>query len=219
MNIGSSKKEIVGRLKNAIMDADFDSTPKITREALEAGVEPDVLMEKAIGEAIRDLEEKFFGSHKVTMHPVFFMSMESARRSLEILEPWFKNEKNSLGTVVLGVPAGDVHDLGAKILAIALTAAGFKVVYLGRDVPSSLFVHKLMETGARILMISSYQTTGFRRIEEILELLSEAKMRDTVKVMVGGSVITEKFADKHNLGYARTASGGVKLAYKYIGGN
>ena len=92
MDTMCDKKESINKLKKAIMDADFDGAPKITREALAAGVEPDVLMEKAIGEAIRGLEEKLFGGHKVWMHPVFFMAMEAARRSLEILEPWFKIE-------------------------------------------------------------------------------------------------------------------------------
>ncbi|MBW1798794.1 MAG: cobalamin-dependent protein [Deltaproteobacteria bacterium] len=199
------------------MDADYDSTAKITQEALEAGVEYDVLM-KGISEVISEMEEKEFKDYKVWMHPIFFMAMEAARRSLAILEPLIEKEGKFLGTVVLGVPEGDVHDVGAKMLMQALTAAGFKVVYLGRDVSPSLFVNKVLESNAQILMISIYVASSLKRVEEILELLSEVRIRDKVKIMVGGVSVTEKFADKLNLGYARSASNAVRMALNYIEG-
>jgi methylmalonyl-CoA mutase cobalamin-binding domain/chain len=217
-NVGT-RNDIVEKLKNAIMDADFDSAPKLTEEALKAGVEPEVIMEKAISEGMDELEEELFHGYKVWGHPILFMAVEAARRSLLVLESCFKpGEERILGTVVLGTPAGDVHDMGGKMLALNLTAAGFKVVYLGRDVPPSLFVHKVKESNAQILAISSYQTNSYERIKEILDLLSEAGLRDKVKVMAGGCAITEKLTTKFGIGYAKTASDGVKLAKKYIGG-
>jgi methylmalonyl-CoA mutase cobalamin-binding domain/chain len=206
------------RLKKAILDADYDATPMITKEALEAGVDPEILMKESLSQGIRELEKKLFGDYKVWVHPVFLMAMEGVRLSLEILEPHMKpKEEKALGTVVLGTPAGDTHDLGAKMVALALTASGFKVNYLGRDVPLTRFIHQVQETNATILGISSYQTSGFRKIEEILSLLETAKIQNKVNVMLGGTVITEKFADQLNVDYGRHASDAVKLAHQYIG--
>ena len=42
----SKRDELVMKLKNAIIEADFDGAPKITKEALQAGVKADVLMER-----------------------------------------------------------------------------------------------------------------------------------------------------------------------------
>jgi methanogenic corrinoid protein MtbC1 len=103
------------------------------------------------------------------------------------------------------------------MVALALTAAGFRVNYLGRDVPLTRFVHQVQETNATILGISSYQTSGFRKIEEILGLLETAKLQNKVNVMLGGTVITEKFAEHLNVDYGRRASDAVKLAHQYIG--
>ena len=217
-NVGT-KNEIVGKLKNAIMDADYDSAPKITEEALKAGVQPKVLMEKAISAGIIDLEEKLFGDSRAWGHPILYMAIEAARRSLLILEPYFKPlEEETLGTVVLGTPEGDVHDMGGKMVALSLTAAGFKVVYLGRDVLPSLFVHKVKESGAQILGMSSFAYNGPEKIIETLNLLSKAGIRDKVKVMAGGCVISPKFTNKVGIGYGKTASDAVRLAKKYIGG-
>ncbi len=212
------ENDLVNALKRAIIDADFDATPVITGEALKAGVPADVLMQKGISEGLSELEEKLFNGYKTWGHPLLFMGAEAARRALELLEPLFKpREENVLGTVVLGTPSGDVHDLGGKMVALALIAAGFKVIYLGRDVPPSLFVHKVKESGAQILAISSYQTTGFSRIQAILDLLAASGMADKVKVMVGGPCITEKFAGKLGLGYGRHASDAAQLAKSYVG--
>ena len=210
--------EIITRLKNAIMEGEVDLAPEITHEALDMGMQVELIMEKAVSEGIKELEENLYGDRKVWGHPTLFMGMEAARRCLEALRPRLRPHK-PLGTVVLGTPQSDVHDVGGKMVAIALTAAGFEVVYLGRDVPASLFVHKARETAANILAISCYQTTGFDRIKRILDLLTAAQMRDRIKVMVGGSVITEKFADEFGLLYGKKASDAVKLAKECVGGN
>jgi methanogenic corrinoid protein MtbC1 len=47
-------------------------------------------------------------------------------------------------------------------------------------------------------------------------LLGRAGLRDKVYVMIGGTVITEKYAKKMNVGYGKTASDAVKVAQEYI---
>lgn len=209
--------EIIDKLKKSIFEGDVDKAPEVTQEALNAGITAERLREQAISQGIAELEEMLYGNLKVWGNPYLFMGMEAARRCLQVLEPRLKPHK-ALGIVVLGTPQGDVHDIGGKMVAIALTAAGFKVVYLGRDVPLTLFIHKVREKAADILAISSYQTSGFSRIEKILELLAANKMKDRVKVMVGGTTVSGRFARKYGLLYANTASGAVRLAKECIGG-
>jgi len=214
------KGELVEKLKQAIIDADFDQAPQITQEALQAGVAPRVLMEKSISAGIMELEEKLFHGYKVWGHPILYMAVEAARRSLLVLEPSFQMpEEEALGTVVLGTPQGDVHDMGGKMVALSLTAAGFRVIYLGRDVPSSVFVHKVKESGAQVLGISSYQANSFEKILEIQDMLTMAGLKDKVKIMAGGCAITQKFTDKVGISYGKTASDAVRLCLQFTGGN
>jgi trimethylamine corrinoid protein len=210
------ENEIIDKLKKAIMEGEVDAAPQVAQEALGMGVTAEHLTEKAVSQGIAELEETLYGKLKVWGNPYLFMGMEAARRCLEVLKPQLKPRK-PLGTVVLGTPQGDVHDAGGKMVAIALTAAGFEVIYLGRDVPLTRFIHKVQERTAAILAISSYQTSGFTRIEKILELLEVANLRDRVKVMVGGTTISGTFARKYGLLYANTASGAVRLAKECIG--
>ncbi|WP_419662874.1 MttC2: predicted dimethylamine corronoid protein [Desulfosarcina variabilis str. Montpellier] len=217
MPTANPKEKIVDRLKLAVKNADYDATGEIAQEALDAGIEPAVIMQQGVCDALMELEHDLFGEHKSWMHPRHLMGAESARRAIAVLEPSINGGDGSLGTVVLGVPSGDPHDFGTKTVALTLMAAGFKVEYLGRDVPPSRFVQKAQEVNADIVGISCYQTSNFKRIEEILEMMATLKLRDKVKVMVGGSVITQKYADKKNVAYAPNAAEAVKLARTLVG--
>jgi methylmalonyl-CoA mutase cobalamin-binding domain/chain len=209
------RDQIINNLKTAVLEADYDSAPKITKQALDMGISPDALMD-ALGRGIFALEKKLYGDCKVWMHPDLFLAMEGVRQSMVILESVPQQKGEKVGTVVLGTPEGDVHDFGGKMVNLALMAAGFEVSYLGRDVPVTRFIHEVQAKGADILAISCYQTSNFKKIEEILDLLSRAGLRDKVYVLLGGCVITEKYAEKMNVGYGKTASDAVKLAQGYI---
>jgi methylmalonyl-CoA mutase cobalamin-binding domain/chain len=209
------RNQIINKLKTAVLEADYESAPKVTKQALEMGISPDALMD-ALGKGISELEKKLYGDCKVWMHPDLFLAMEGVRQSMGILESAPQQKEKKVGKVVLGTPEGDVHDFGGKMVNLALMAAGFEVSYLGRDVPVTRFIHEVQEMGADILAISCYQTSNFKKIEEILDLLGRAGLRDKVYVLIGGCVITEKYAEKMNVGYGKTASDAVKLAQDYI---
>lgn len=212
----NQNEEIINQLKQAIKDADYDEAPVIARKALECEIDPAVIMQRGVCDALMEMEHDLFGTQKAWMHPRHLMGAESARRAIDVLEPSFKDGDGSLGTVVIGVPSGDTHDFGTKTVGLTLMAAGFKVEYLGRDVPPSRFVQKAIEVGADIVGISCYQTSNFKRIDEILELMTTLNLKEKVKVMIGGSVITQKYADKKNLAYATNAAEAVKLARKLV---
>jgi methylmalonyl-CoA mutase cobalamin-binding domain/chain len=216
MTATSQKSGVVDRLKRAVKNADYKNTEAITREALDAGIDPATIMQHGVCDALSELEHDLFGDHKPWMHPRHLMGAESARRAMAVLEPSLSGADGSRGTVVLGVPAGDTHDFGTKTVALTLMAAGFKVEYLGRDVSPSRFVQKAQEVGADIIGISCYQTSGFKQIEEVVELRSQLRLQDKVNIMIGGSVITQKYADKMKLSYAANAGEAVKLAQSLV---
>jgi dimethylamine corrinoid protein len=215
MSVPVPENGIIGKLKHAILTGDYNETPKITQEGLDTGVDLESLLQEGIVNAIKEIETNIYGNDKVFHHPDLLLGMECVRRSMAVLEPFINKRNQYVATVVMGVPAGDTHDFGTKYVALALTAAGFNVIYLGRDVPTIRFVQKITETNASILMISCYQTTGFNKIKEIMRLLQESKINDRIKVVVGGTAVTEKMARMLNLAYGRTASEAITLASEF----
>jgi methanogenic corrinoid protein MtbC1 len=74
------------------------------------------------------------------------------------------------------------------------------------------------EYEADILALSALLTTTMLHQREIVELLVEAGVRDQVKVLVGGSPVTQGWADQIGAdGFAEDAANAVVVAKKLMG--
>jgi len=73
-----------------------------------------------------------------------------------------------------------------------LKAAGFEIYDLGIDVAPGKFVEKLTETGAPILGMSGLLTPSFGAMKETVEAVEAAGVRDKVKIIIGGGIVTEQ---------------------------
>lgn len=121
------------------------------------------------------------------------ISGEIFKDSMKLLEPLLKAHKSTgKGTkLVLGTVKGDIHNIGKDIVAILLKAAGFEVYDLDVDVSPSTFVDKLRETRAPILGMSGVVTPSFESMKETVKAIEAAGLRDKVKIIIGGGVVTE----------------------------
>lgn len=92
--------------------------------------------------------------------------------------------------VIVGVPNGDCHVLGAVLLRHALTKAGFNVVYLGSSVTEEEFISAATETNAQAILISSLN--GMAR-HEVASLKAKCIEHDLghVRLYIGGMLGTE----------------------------
>jgi DNA-binding transcriptional MerR regulator/methylmalonyl-CoA mutase cobalamin-binding subunit len=57
-------------------------------------------------------------------------------------------------TVVVGLPPGGRHELGALAFAVALRRLGIGVLYLGADVPVASWVHVIKQNRARVAVLA-----------------------------------------------------------------
>jgi methanogenic corrinoid protein MtbC1 len=120
------------------------------------------------------------------------LAAELFKEVMGILKPRLDQARppEPLGTVVLATPKGDIHDLGKNILVTLLEAQGFEVHDLGVDVAPALVFEKVKEVGPDFVGFSALITTAFASMKRTTEILQEAGLRDTFKLMVGGGVTT-----------------------------
>jgi len=90
------------------------------------------------------------------------------------------------GKVVIGVVAGDIHDIGKDIIVSLLRAERFDVVDLGIDVKPERFVHAVRNYEPDILLLSGVLSTAQDSMIKTAELLAKEGLRDRVKLLVGG---------------------------------
>ncbi len=94
-----------------------------------------------------------------------------------------------------------------------LEGAAFEIIDLGKDIPPEIFVEAVRENGAQIVAMSALLTTTMSNMQNTIEKLKAAGLRDKVKVMVGGAPVTQQYADHIGAdGYAQDASKAVALA-------
>ena len=86
-----------------------------------------------------------------------------------------------------------MHDIGKNIVKVILESHGFTVYDLGRNVSPDAVLEKVKETGARLVGLSALMTTTVPAMERTLKLLK--KEAPWVKVIVGGAVLTQDYAD------------------------
>ena len=151
--------------------------------------------------------------------PEVLLSARVMQACLDLLRPHMaEGEGAGLGTVVIGTVEGDLHDIGKNLVAMLLQGAGFAVVNLGTGVGAAAFVAAVREHAPRLLGMSALLTTTLPHMAETLAALTEAGLRDSVKVLVGGAPVTAAFAAEIGAdGYGANAGMAVERAKELVG--
>jgi len=215
-----STKAVYDELVAAVLSFDADKVLETTKKALDLGLSPGDIIENGLGKGLKIVGEKFEKCEIWLMHLV--AAAEAAQRAIvELLEPEIlkrKETRTSLGKVVIGTVAGDIHDIGKNIVRALLTAAGFEVHDLGKDIPVKDFIDKVRETNASILAASALLTSTAPVQRDIVEALKKEGIRAKVKVMVGGAAVSAEWAEEIGAdGYAPNAAAAVELAKRFMG--
>lgn len=195
---------IKGLKENAARECEAILGQKTALETIEGEIVP------ALDEIGRAYEEKR------AYLPQLLMSAEAAKAAFEnirlhLLSKGERAEKK--GRIVLATVKGDIHDIGKNIVATMLENYGFEVVDLGRDVPPERVLQAVEESKAPLVGLSALMTTTLPSMAETVALLKEKT--PWVKVIVGGAVLTQEYADKIGAdGYGKDAIATVRFAEK-----
>jgi corrinoid protein of di/trimethylamine methyltransferase len=212
-------QELYTQLTQAVIEGDQELTVSLTRQALAQGVNPLEIIKQGLTPGIDVVGEKFSCGEYFLPHLV--MAGNTLKAALALLEPALKAggiARQVSGTVVLGTVAGDIHEIGKSLVGTMLLANGFVVHDLGIDVPASKFIAAVSETGANLVGLSALLTTTMGIQRKVVQELTEAGLRDQVKVMVGGAPVSMEWAQEIGAdGYAEDAVGAVALARRLVG--
>ena len=145
--------------------------------------------------------------------PEVLIATRAMKAGMDIIRPYFSEEKTeSKGKIVIGTIKGDLHDIGKKIVCMILEGEGFEVVDIGIDVPKEKFLTSIKKENPDIIGMSALLTTTMTYMREVIEAVEKAKLKQNVKIIIGGAPITQSFADEIKVdGYAPDGVSAVKL--------
>lgn len=202
---------------NAVLKGNQSQVTELTKTAVERGYEPKVILDTILMPAINKVGE-LFEKGKYFL-PQLISSAETMKTSIEYLEPLLVSGDTTgqLPVVVIATVEGDIHDIGKNLVALMLKNYGFKVIDLGKDVSKEKIIEAAKEHHAQIIGLSALMTTTMQEMRHVIEYKNEQGL-ESVKVMIGGAVITQDYADEIGAdGYSRDAAEAVKVAKKMLG--
>lgn len=183
------KKNIFRKLAEAVIIGDSEMAEEGAREVLAEGIPPYDAVINGLAEGMKVVGDKY--GKKEYFLPEMLLSADAMYAGLNILTPHIKSKEKQRGKIVLGVVEGDIHDIGKNIVKAMLTAAGFEVVDLGKDVPTAEFIEKAKSEGAQVIAMSTLMTPTLMSMKAVEEKLRDEGMKDKVKTIIGGSAVSE----------------------------
>ena len=195
-------------LKGAIIKGLKEEAAVLCKKALETADGLTLINE----EIVPALDVVGVGFEKKTMFlPQLLMSAEAAKAAFDEVKKTISASEANKETVILATVKGDIHDIGKNIVKVIMENYGYKVIDLGKDVPPETIANCAIENNIRLVGLSALMTTTVPAMEETIKLIS--KLRPDCKVVVGGAVLTQEYADMiHADKYAKNAMETVRYA-------
>jgi len=211
--------ELYEAMKASILDGDEELAEELAHKALEENLDLAKAMNEGFLKGIQEVGDLYQAGEYFL--PELVCSADAMKAALEILTPALKQASGDTGVtkglVALATVEGDVHDIGKKIVAAMLTAAGYEIYDMGTDVPAEQIINEASERKADVLGLSAMLTTTMQEQKKIIALLEKEGTRDRFKVIVGGAPVNGSWAETiHADGYSDNAMGAVKLVTKLL---
>jgi len=126
--------------------------------------------------------------------------------------------ETSKGKILLATVEGDIHDIGKNLVSNLLENHGYNVIDLGKDVKNEEIINAIKDdTEIRLVGLSALMTTTMTKMEDLIHSLSDTGLRDRVKIIIGGAVVTDKYAEDIGADfYADDAVAGVRIVKEVL---
>lgn len=205
-------------LVTALADLKEQAVLEIVRQRLDSGGSGFEILEDA-ARAMEIVGARFAdGDYFI---PDLVYSGEIMRQITAMVKPSLAEtdeDREYLGTFLIGTVAGDIHDIGKDIVAFMLEVSGFRVIDLGVDVPVQKFVAEIRELKPDIVGLCALLTIAFHSLKKTIDAISEAGLREDIKIVVGGSQVDDQVREFAGAdAFCQDAMCGVFLAKEWMG--
>jgi 5-methyltetrahydrofolate--homocysteine methyltransferase len=194
----------------AVLEGDAESCRLLTEQGIREGLNPESLLGEALIPAMREVGARF--ERQEYYVPEMLVAARAMQAGLSVLRPLLV-ERNfkPMAKVAIGTVRGDLHDIGKNLVGMMMEGAGLEVVDLGIDTSPERFV-EAVRGGAQVVGMSALLTTTMMNMRLVIQALTEAGLRQQVKVIIGGAPLNGAFAEEIGAdGYAPDASQAVSL--------
>jgi 5-methyltetrahydrofolate--homocysteine methyltransferase len=182
-------------LCEALQRGDVDTVEEMVKTALAEDVSPKEILDNGLISGMNIIGIKFKNNEVYV--PEVLLAARAMYAGMDLLKPkLIETGVKNIGKVVIGTVMGDLHDIGKNLVKMMLEGAGFEVVDLGVNVSPEKFISAVKEHQPDILGMSALLTTTMLNMNEVIQSLQSADLREKVKIMIGGAPVTQKYAEQ-----------------------
>ena len=209
--------ELLNTIKEAVINRKRKEIEGLVDDAIEAGVEPGLIISEGLIKAMDVVGEQFAADDIFV--PEMLASALAMKMGLAKVKPLLKSEDQpARGTVLMGTVRGDMHDIGKNIVNMMLEGAGFTVVDLGVDLTLEQLLLEIENLKPDILGLSALLTITLPEMERAVLEIGKKGFRKNMKIMVGGAPVSKTFASEIGAdGHGADAAEAVEMAKRFMG--
>ena len=190
-----SKEEIFEELANAVINCKADLSKAAAEKVLAEGINPVDAINEGLVKGMNVIGDKY-AAHQIYL-PQVLVAAHAMYAGLDLLLPAIpKEDLADAKKAATCVVEGDVHDIGKNIVKTMLTAGGYIVNDLGKDVPPATIADTVKNEGIDILCMSTLMTPTMDNMKNTIDLLKEQGTRGNCTVTIGGPPTSPSFAEE-----------------------
>ncbi len=198
-------------ITECLIDGEISEVEKLVQQALDEGNEPKNIINDALLIGMNEVGQLFKEGEMFV--PEVLIAAKAMNGGMKILKPLIKaGDIKKAGKVIMATVKGDLHDIGQKLVGMMLEGAGYEIINLGVDTSPEKICSAIEEHNPDIVGMSAMLTTTMVSMKDTVDSLKENGLYDKVKIMIGGSPVSNKYAEDIGAYYSADASAAVELA-------
>jgi methanogenic corrinoid protein MtbC1 len=188
-----SEEDVFKALSDAVCACNPAASKAAAELALKQGINPVDAINKGLVVGMGVIGDSY--AEKKIYLPQVLVAAHAMYEGLDVLLPRIpKGDMKNSKTAITAVVQGDVHDIGKNIVKTMLTAGGFIVDDLGKDVPPAEIAKVSKEKGINVVCMSTLMTPTMDSMEAAMKQLRDNNYRKSCIVTIGGPPTSPKFA-------------------------
>lgn len=187
------KKALLKELADAVVACAPDRATVAARRALEEGLNPVEAINEGLVVGMGVIGDNY--AERKMYLPQVLVAAHAMYNGLDVLLPAIpKADMKDTKQAETAVVQGDVHDIGKNIVKTMLTASGYVVDDLGKDVSPNLIADTAKDKGIQVVCLSTLMTPTMDNMAAAVKALVDNGYRGNCTVTIGGPPTTEGFA-------------------------
>lgn len=190
------KNNLINMATLSIHNFNFEMAKYVVLESIKQKLDPFEIMENGFKKGI--IEIGFLYEKGILFLPHLIIASEIMKFVINTFKPEIKKKKlitNNYKVIICTIE-GDIHTIGKDIVSLMLTACGFDVIDLGRDVLIKTIIERTIIEKPNIIATSAMMTNTMINQQLLEKNLKKFGLKKEIKTMIGGKPCSQEWAKK-----------------------